>query len=135
VLFTFIYEWFRRAFKGISLIDNGINGAVIGVILGALYLMNSWDVFTGLIIMGILSLVIIVSKVKQKISPKELLLPLIVFWGVSSLFAGSQFLLSRFSYLPAVSGVGINTTFSKLSDIVLLFMHFNWDSNNYFKFL
>ena len=102
---------------------------LLGILLGYLYLTNSWDVFT----LALLGGVLVVSAAWylwriNHVSTKEMLewgKRVALFIGLPVLvFSLPQFLASRSYYLPPVGGVGLNKQFSGLWEIFLLFGQF-----------
>lgn len=95
----------------------------LGLLLGVLYLTNSWDVLTlGVLALG--SATIIGWKYFER--DPELIIPwvrqVILFMGIPVVLASlPQFWISRSFYLPPVGGIGVNTMFSSLFDLYQLF--------------
>ncbi|WKZ23771.1 MAG: DUF2298 domain-containing protein [Candidatus Dojkabacteria bacterium] len=101
----------------------------LGILLGHLYLTNSWDVLTLALFGCILVLFLLINvRFVQKKSMRSALLwmkkvILLVGLPVASMSI-PQFLSSRSYYLPPVGGIGINTNFSGLWEMFLLFGQF-----------
>jgi len=101
----------------------------LGVLLGHLYLTNSWDIFS----LALLGLVLVVAVVLHQLYirnmkweqfvefSKQVLLWIALPVGLFSL---PQFLASRSYYLPPVGGIGINTVFSGPWELFMLFGQF-----------
>ena len=102
---------------------------LLGILLGHLYLTNTWDIFTlagfGALIVFIYTLYLVIRK---KTPWKTLFgwfkeLGLFVLIPIA-VFSIPQFLSSRSYYLPPVGGVGINSVYSPISGLLMLFGQF-----------
>lgn len=102
---------------------------VLGVLLGHLYLTNSWDIFTLVAEGGIMvALLTWYMRAKKGNSWKNILdwyRKLALWVGIPvALFSLPQFLSSRSYYLPPVGGIGFNTSYSNPWDMFMLFGQF-----------
>lgn len=101
----------------------------LGILLGHLYLTNSWDVFAlaaqGAIFAGA---IVAYMRFYKRLEWKpiiEWIKKLFIFVGVPvAVTSIPQFLSSRSYYLPPVGGVGLNTSFSHPFDMFMLFGQF-----------
>lgn len=101
----------------------------LGILLGHLYLTNSWDVFALAAQGGIFAgAIVMYMRIYKKLDWKpiiEWVKKLVLFVGLPVALASiPQFLSSRSYYLPPVGGVGLNTTFSNPFDLFMLFGQF-----------
>jgi len=98
----------------------------LGLLLGHLYLTNSWDILS-LGLLGIVCVLWVISQIQFKTNQdiflwaKEIgitmVLPIVAF-------SFPQFLLSRKFYLPPVGGIGVNSVYSGLPEVSMLFGQF-----------
>jgi uncharacterized membrane protein len=100
----------------------------LGILLGHLYLTNSWDVLSlalmGAVIVGGFAYKLwLETKDQQRILDwgKEMLLYIALPIGLLSI---PQFLSSRSYYLPPVGGIGFNVVYSGLPELFMLFGQF-----------
>jgi uncharacterized membrane protein len=102
--------------------------AFLGVLLGHLYLTNSWDVLTLALLGGVIVLGI-AYRLSNKFEDLSKLVPWLQSLGLYIvlpivLLSIPQFLGSRSYYLPPVGGVGFNTVYSSVFDLFKLFGQF-----------
>lgn len=101
-------------------------GAFLGLLLGHLYLTNSWDVLT----LGLVGItfagwyVYLTLQAKHGWTTEKLVMFFAKLGAPLLLFSVPQFLWSRLYYLPPVGGIGINTLFSPPVDLFFLFGQF-----------
>lgn len=104
--------------------NNILYGIVVGVLLGFLFYINSWDVFSLAFLMVGIGIAVMLLYYKQKDALISKIKSLVVFGVFVAIPAVALFLISRLVFLPAVSGIGINTSFSPFLGYVQLFGQF-----------
>lgn len=100
-----------------------IKSSFLGLLLGHLYLTNSWDVLTLALLGGIFTGWVVYKEyqINGFKNWKTTLQQILYIGAPVVVFAVPQFLMSRSYYLPPVGGIGINTQFSPLFDTFKLF--------------
>lgn len=101
----------------------------LGVLLGHLYLTNSWDILTlailGAMIVALISWYMRMKEAKTWASIRQWYMRVALFVGLPVIaLSVPQFLSSRSYYLPPVGGIGLNTVFSGPGEMFMLFGQF-----------
>ncbi len=103
--------------------DTVIKSSFLGILLGHLYLTNSWDVLTLALLGGIFTGWFAYREYRENSFKNWRTFAEFIFYigAPVIVFAVPQFIISRYYYLPPVGGIGINTLFSPILDIFKLF--------------
>jgi uncharacterized membrane protein len=118
-----LWKWLVKR----NLFSVGKSSLVLGILLGFLYLINSWDVITLAILGAVLSVAILYVK-RDALTKMKSAVALGKRFGVLLLGIATPalavFLYSRTMFLPPVAGIGINTAFTEIDKFLQLFAHF-----------
>ncbi len=99
-------------------------GLLLGLVVAFVYLINSWDVITLFFFNLMCVLIFLPWKEGLRSLPKHLIQKFPLFIGSLGTISGLVYFLSKGSFLPPVSGIGVNHVFSSFLDIFLLFGQF-----------